>query len=180
MRLLLHICCSPCLIYPLSCLRDSGFQLSGIFYNPNIHGLLEYNNRKKEVVEFSRKENLEVIYAEYRPVDFFRAVNLQEAQPQRCQLCWALRLKATARAAKEKGFGLFSTTLLVSPYQDQEALRKAGEGAAEKEGVDFYYADFRVGFRQAHDLAKARGIYCQKYCGCIYSQVERYKKKEGK
>jgi len=164
----------------LSCLRDSGLQLSGIFYNPNIHGLPEYNNRKKEVVEFSRKENLEVIYPEYRPVDFFRAVNLQEAKPQRCQLCWALRLKATARAAKEGGFGLFSTTLLVSPYQDQEALRKVGEASAEEEGVDFYYADFRAGFRQAHELAKARGIYCQNYCGCIYSQVERHKKKEGR
>lgn len=176
MKLLLHVCCGPCLIYPLNRLREAGFRLSGLFYNPNIHDLSEYNKRKKAVEYLGTNHGLEFFYSEYSPIDFFRAVNLKEGRPQRCAVCWELRLKETAKAAQEKGFGSFSTTLLVSPYQDQGLLRKIGEDCARREGISFYYEDFRPGFRQAHDLAKAQGIYCQDYCGCIYSQIEKHRK----
>lgn len=176
MRLLLHTCCAPCLIYPLESLRSKGFEVAGLFYNPNIHPFAEYKNRRQAVEDWSKAEKVEVFYPEYAPEEFFRAVNLKESNPGRCATCWNLRLKKTARDAKAKGFNAFSTTLLVSPYQDQELLKKIGSEVAADEGVEFYYEDFRPGFRQAHDQAKAKGVYCQKYCGCIYSEIERCRK----
>jgi predicted adenine nucleotide alpha hydrolase (AANH) superfamily ATPase len=177
MKLLLHTCCAPCLIYPLEKLREGGFQVSVFFYNPNIHPFTEYKARKQAVEELSKKYALEASYPQYHPWQYFRAVNLKEQKPQRCDICWSLRLKVTAAQAKEKGFDYFSTTLLVSPYQDQGSLKKIGCDIAADEGVKFHYEDFRPGFRRAHDEAKALGVYCQKYCGCIYSEIERHSKK---
>ncbi|MDO8661976.1 MAG: epoxyqueuosine reductase QueH [Candidatus Omnitrophota bacterium] len=175
MKLLLHTCCAPCLIYPLEKLSLEGFKVTGFFYNPNIHPLAEYIKRREALAVLGSA--IEIIYPEYSPRDFFRAVNLQEAAPERCVLCWRLRLKKTAQAAKGSGFQYFTTTLLVSPYQDQELLKKIGSEVGKEEGVEFYYADFRPGFRQAHNEARAKGVYCQKYCGCIYSGIERSIKK---
>jgi len=166
------------MIYPLGQLRKAGFEVTGLFYNPNIHPLSEYNNRKKAVEDFSKSINMEVIFPEYNPADFFQGVNLKESNPGRCPLCWELRLKKTAVLAREKGIDHFSTTLLVSPYQDQSLLQRIGEHLQEEENVNFYFEDFRPGFRKAHDEARAKGIYCQKYCGCIYSEIERCKKSE--
>ena len=176
MKLLLHTCCAPCLIYPLERLKEKGFEVVGLFYNPNIHPFAEYKNRRQAVENFIKPNNIEAIYPDYNPSDFFQAVNFKEKNG-RCSICWSLRLEVTAKAARERGFSHFSTTLLVSPYQDQELLKKIGNDIASVEGVEFYYEDFRTGFKKAHDAAKAQGIYCQKYCGCIYSEIGRYSKK---
>jgi len=176
MNVLLHTCCAPCLIYPLERLREKGYVVRGLFYNPNIHPFAEYKNRKQAVEGYAKELGLEVIYPEYRPEQYFQAVNEKEANPGRCELCWGLRLRETAKQAKENGFAAFTTTLLVSPYQDQELLKKIGEGIAKEIGLEFYYEDFRPGFRKAHDQAKSKGIYCQKYCGCIYGEIEQCKK----
>mgnify|MGYP000421618567 CR=1 FL=1 len=176
MKLLLHTCCAPCLIYPLERLKSKGLEVAAVFYNPNIHGFAEYNARKRAVEEYALKAGIGLIVPEYRPEEFFRAVNQKEQQPGRCLICWDLRLRAAAKIAKENGYPAFSTTLLVSPYQDQEALMRIGDGISEQEGVSFYYEDFRPGFRKAHNEAKAAGIYCQKYCGCVYSEIERCRK----
>jgi hypothetical protein len=176
MKLLLHTCCAPCLVYPLERLKQEGFKVSGFFYNPNIHPLAEYTRRKEALSVLA--PDAEIIYPEYSPRDFFHEVNLKEDAPGRCALCWRLRLKKTAQAAKSGGFEYFTTTLLVSPYQDQELLKKIGNEVALEEGVKFYYSDFRPGFRKAHDEAKARGVYCQRYCGCIYSEIERERSKK--
>jgi len=178
MKLLLHTCCAPCLIYPLGQLRAKGYEVTGFFYNPNIQPYGEYMNRKQAVKDYSKSNNFEIISLPYMPSEFSRAVNLREASSERCSICWTLRLKAAAKAAKEKGFDAFSTTLLVSPYQNQELLKKIGDDITKEEGIQFYYEDFRPGFKKAHELAKAQGIYCQKYCGCIYSELERCKKSE--
>lgn len=178
MKLLLHTCCAPCLIYPLERLRQWKFEVTGFFYNPNIHPFSEYKNRRQVVEDFSKTANIEVIYPEYMPSEFFQAVNFMEDKLQRCPICWYQRLERTAEIAKEKGFDSFTTTLLVSPYQDQEALKKIGNDISKIVGINFYYEDFRPGFRKAHDEAKAKGIYCQKYCGCIYSEIERCRKSE--
>ncbi len=172
MKLLLHTCCAPCLIYPLERLNEKGFEVTGFFYNPNIHPFAEYQNRRRAIEDFIKPDNTAVIYPEYNPAEFFQAVNLKETNG-RCSICWALRLKITAKAAKERGFSHFSTTLLVSPYQNQELLKEIGNSIAGSEGVEFYYEDFRPGFRKAHDIARAKGVYCQKYCGCLYSELER-------
>jgi predicted adenine nucleotide alpha hydrolase (AANH) superfamily ATPase len=176
MKLLLHTCCAPCLIYPLESLKEKGFKVSGFFYNPNIHPFSEYKNRKKAVEDFFK--DIQVIYPQYRPEEFFQAINKKENPPERCSLCWRLRLKEAAKTAKEKGFEFFSTTLLVSPYQDQELLKKIGSDISQELGVEFYYEDFRPGFKAAHAQAKQQGIYCQRYCGCIYSELEQCKKSE--
>jgi len=173
MKVLLHTCCAPCLIYPLERLRAQGHKVEGFFYNPNIHPFNEYKNRKQAVIDYSRIGSVNVIYPEYDPAEFFQAVNLQEALPGRCRLCWALRLRKAAQTAKEGRFDAFSTTLLVSPYQNQELIKKIGSVISAEEGVNFYYEDFRPGFRKAHQQARTQGIYCQNYCGCIYSEIER-------
>jgi len=175
MKLLIHICCAPCLIYPLESLRQKGFKVSGLFYNPNIHPFREYAERKKALIALD--PGIEVVYPEYLPQEFFREINLKEDPSLRCPACWRLRLKKAARAAKENGFEYFTTTLLVSPYQEHQALRRIGREVAKEEGTEFYYADFRAGFRKAHEEAKVKGIYTQGYCGCIYSELERHKKK---
>ncbi|MCX5695627.1 MAG: epoxyqueuosine reductase QueH [Candidatus Omnitrophica bacterium] len=175
MKLLLHTCCAPCLIYPLEKLKQEGFEVSGFFYNPNIHPLAEYIKRKEAFSALAA--GIEMLYPEYSPREFFQVVNLKEEAPERCRICWRQRLKRTAQEAKNKGLEYFTTTLLVSPYQDQELLKKIGNAVALEEGVKFYYADFRPGFRKAHDAAHTKGIYCQKYCGCIYSEIERSIKK---
>jgi hypothetical protein len=178
MKLLLHTCCAPCLIHPLEALRSKGCEVTGLFYNPNIHPLAEYENRKHALSHLSSDMGVEILYPEYNPAEYFRAVNLKEAGDRRCVICWALRLKATAEFAKARAFSHFSSTLLVSPYQDQDMLKNIGYKIAVQEGVEFHYEDFRPGFKKAHDEAKAKGIYCQKYCGCIYSEIERCKKSE--
>lgn len=177
MKLLLHVCCGPCLIYPYEVLRQKGYEVQGYFYNPNIHPLAEYNNRKKAIEVFSGVSKIEVHFEEkYRPEEFFQAVARNEKSPDRCQICWKLRLEKTAGFAKDKGFDYFSTTLLVSPYQDIEKIKRIGEDAAKETGVKFIFEDFRSGFRQAHNKAKELGLYCQKYCGCKYSEIERYER----
>jgi len=177
MRLLLHICCASCLLYPLEVLRGKGFEVEGVFYNPNIHPWQEYNKRKEALEKFCELNSLTLEVPAYAPEEFFRQVNFNEQLPQRCQRCFSLRMNAVARLAKDKGFDGFSTTLLVSPYQDHQVLKLACEDAARQEGIVFYYEDFRVGFRSAHQKARQLGIYCQNYCGCIYSEIERFKKK---
>ncbi|MBI4972191.1 MAG: epoxyqueuosine reductase QueH [Candidatus Omnitrophica bacterium] len=169
---------APCLIYPLERFKKNGFAVEGFFYNPNIHPLSEYENRKRAVENFSKLAEVEIQYPEYTPSEFFWTVDVNEAPPKRCFHCWRMRLEKTAQEAREKKFDYFSTTLLVSPYQDQEALKKIGHEIAKEEAIDFYYEDFRPGFRQAHNEAQVKGIYCQKYCGCIYSEIERWKESD--
>ena len=174
MKILLHICCGPCLIYPLKRLNDQGFKVKGFYYNPNIHPIGEYSRRQEAVIFLSKGLQLEVESPEYLPCEFSQAIGADLQAPERCVSCWRLRLRKTALYAKENGFEAFSSTLLVSPYQNQELLKQLGNQIAEDTGVDFYYEDFRVGFRQAHEEARNKGVYCQKYCGCSYSELQRH------
>jgi len=175
MKILLHTCCAPCLIHPLEQLRESGFAVSALFYNPNIQPFAEYRKRKEAAENYCAGQKAEFFCPPYLPTEFFQAVGLGEEKLQRCPACWFLRLDKTADIAKENGFDCFTTTLLVSPYQDQEALKKIGSDISKDKGIDFFYEDFRPGFKRAHNLAKEKGIYCQKFCGCVYSELERYK-----
>jgi predicted adenine nucleotide alpha hydrolase (AANH) superfamily ATPase len=176
MKLLLHTCCAPCLIYPLEALRAKNLEVSGLFYNPNIHPFSEYKNRRQAVEDYCKKLKIEMYFPDYLPEEFFRAINMMEERLERCPICWYQRLKYTAQVARENGFSHFSTTLLVSPYQDQELLRRIGSDISGEEDVEFYFEDFRPGFKKAHDEARSSGIYCQNYCGCIYSEIERHNK----
>ncbi len=165
----MHICCGPCLIYPFGRLKDKGFKVRGFYYNPNIYPFEEYGRRKEALVSLKEYLKFEVEYPEYQQSDYFQAIIDNEGSPGRCAVCWSLRLKKTARYAKDNGFKIFSTTLLASPYQDHNLLKECGRQVAVEAGLDFYYEDFRVGFKQAQAEARARGIYRQKYCGCKFS-----------
>lgn len=169
MKLLLHTCCAVCLIYPAQKLKKEKLEVTAFFYNPNIYPPDEYQKRRTAVVDLSSRQEVEVTFAEYLPSEFLDAIKGEEEAPQRCLLCWALRLRKTAQFAKINGFYAFSTTLLVSPYQDQELIKKIGNEISEQVGVYFRYEDFRPGFKKAHEEARAQGIYSQKYCGCKYS-----------
>lgn len=176
MRLLLHICCGPCALYPAKELLSKKFDnITGFFYNPNIHPPSEYKRRKDAMSEVALKMGFDVMIPDYKMEEYFRAILSKEDSPERCSLCWELRLSETASFAKNNDFDAFTTTLLISPYQDHEKVKKIGETLAAEKGIKFYYQDFRPGFRPAQDEAKKQNLYRQKYCGCVFSELERMK-----
>lgn len=177
-RVLLHICCAPCAVFPLEFLTKEGLALKGLFFNPNIHPFAEYQRRRLALESFAKEANLEFGTAVYEPKIFFQAVDKKEEAPLRCHICWRLRLRETARRAKEQGFEFFTTTLLGSPYQDTLALEAIGDQEGKEAGVNFLKANFKAGFREAHQRCKEKGLYCQNYCGCIYSEIERFRAKD--
>lgn len=175
MSVLVHICCAPCLIGPLAVLRAEGAELAGYFYNPNIHPFLEFRKRVKAVRVFQQKDALPIEIDEEYGLDRFVREVYDADRTHRCENCHLLRLRATARKAVERGFEAFTTTLLGSPHQDHEMVRAAGQRAAEEAGVRFLYHDFRPQHEKGHEEARKRGIYLQQYCGCCFSEYERYR-----
>lgn len=178
MKLLVHMCCGPCSVYPVSVLQEEGIAFEGYFYNPNIHPKDEFVRRKENVEKLSKIKNFPVVYAD----DFMQETWEQHkgTEVQRCNMCYSLRLDRTAAMAKEKGFDAFTTTLLVSPYQNHALIRELGEKFAGKYGVEFFYRDFRPGFRQGQQQAKEMDLYRQKFCGCIISFNESPHTKKNK
>jgi len=175
MKLLLHICCGPCAVYPVKELRSSGIEVTGLFYNHNIHPYTEYKLRMDAVRAYAELVQLSVIYREeYRLEEFL--VNVAGDPAARCGYCYRSRLEETAKSAAELGFPYFSSTLLYSRYQNQETIREFGEELGERYGVKFHFDDFRRGWQEGITLSKEMGLYRQKYCGCIYSEKERYAK----
>ena len=177
MRLLLHICCGPCALYPITKLREDRFrEVVGFYYNPNIHPNAEYKRRKRALAGARRSLDFRVIYPPYSMEEYFTKVAKKEDTPSRCRSCWELRLSRTADFARENKFDMFTTTLLISPYQDHELVKEIGIGVGHKKGIEFYYEDFRKGFRGSQEEAKKQGIYRQRYCGCVFSELERTRK----
>lgn len=173
MKLLLHVCCAPCAIFSLSEARKDKFAVTGFFYNPNIQPGFEYAKRKKEAENYFKSEKSEFVSFKYDTSIFFKNIDGSENKLKRCQACWEMRLKKAVSFAKETGFDAFTTTLLASPYQEHDILKSICGNLSDNSGVNFYYKDFRVGFRDAHRLAREKGMYCQNYCGCVFSIVER-------
>jgi len=156
-------------------LREQGNEVSALWYNPNIHPFREHQRRLEALRTLASAVDLPLIVVEgYDMLSYFRAVVGHESE--RCPDCYRLRLEKTAEIAREKGFSAFTTTLLISPYQRHELLQELGEEIGRHHGVEFYYQDFRPGFRESHRLARELELYHQGYCGCIYSEWERYGK----
>lgn len=173
MRILLHICCAPCTIYPLRILRGEGNEVCGLFYNPNIHPCLEYRRRLDTLTSYAGQEKLTIIGEEtYSPDAFLRQVAFREEE--RCRHCYRLRLSYAARIAKRGGFDAFTTTLLYSRYQKHDLIREIAADVAVMHGIPFIYRDFREGWSEGVRVSKEIGMYRQPYCGCIYSERERY------
>ncbi len=176
MDILLHSCCGPCSIYPVEQLTGKGHRVSGYFYNPNIHPYREFKRRTVALRQFAELSGFEVeIDTDYGLTEFLRKVVFHEAG--RCSLCYDMRLEKTAQRAAEIGADAFTTTLLYSKYQNHDLLVKKCEKFAQLHDVDFYYQDFRIGWQEGIDASIAMDLYRQPYCGCIYSEQERYDKK---
>jgi predicted adenine nucleotide alpha hydrolase (AANH) superfamily ATPase len=177
-KVLLHICCGPCSIYPVSALRAEDMAVHGFFYNPHIQPYQEFAKRLQTLRSFAQNEELPLIVrTDYDPETFFRQVAFREAN--RCFYCYSLRLEAAARLAKKSRFDAFTTTLLYSKRQKHELIVAIAEQAARKHGIEFLYRDFRAGWREGQNRAKTLGMYRQQYCGCIYSEMERFSNVRG-
>lgn len=196
MKILLHICCSNCALYPVKILRSEGIDFTGLWFNPNIHPYDEYTSRLTAVKRLSHHWHVEIRYKEeYTPADYFKMFNIEDQVcindmslnrlvdismppfPDRCKQCYQLRLAKTAEEARKQRYDAFSTTLLISPYQDFEQIVTTGEELAEKYNIMFLSRDFRPHFRDTMNLVRKMGLYRQKYCGCIFSREERYQNK---
>ena len=174
MKLLMHTCCAPCSVYCIDSLRDEGIEPTVYWYNPNIHPYMEYKARRDCLKEYTKSINVEAIFEDDYGLDEF-CKNVVNSLGTRCQdYCYPVRLEQTAKYAKEHGFDTITTTLLVSPYQKHDIIKKIGEEIAKKYGLDFLYRDFRVGFKVGQAKVRELGLYIQKYCGCIFSEESRY------
>lgn len=173
MRILLHTCCGPCALYPLRTLRAAGHDVTGFFYNPNIHPYQEYVLRRDAVVQMAEQESLPLAMRDDYDLELFLA-SVADAPEKRCRFCYASRLRATAHVAVQQGFDAFTASLLYSRYQKHDEIRELGEQIGREYGVAFHYEDFRPGWQEGIRLSKELGLYRQQYCGCIYSEKDRY------
>lgn len=172
-KILLHICCAPCTVYPLSKLRNDGWNVFGYFYNTNIHPYQEFERRLHTLKEFSAMVDLKLIVRDdYKVDEFIREVAFREGN--RCFYCYTHRLEAAAKLAKKSGFDYYSSTLLYSKLQKHDLIKEIADGISRKIGIPFYYEDFRNGWKTGIELSKEMGLYRQQYCGCIYSEAERF------
>jgi len=195
MRLLFHCCCGPCATACVESLSAEGITPTLFWYNPNIHPLAEYHKRRDALFAFAAAGNhaLEMIEEEFLTTEytefhgggeegkeegkeeyeqgfFLKCLDGKTEAPGRCLVCYRMRLERTAAYAAEKGFDAFSASLLISPWQQHDVIRSLGEELAARYGVEFIYRDFRPLFQRSRILARALGLYMQKYCGCIFSE----------
>ena len=178
MRLLLHICCGPCATALVEALRAEEYEVTGFFYNPNIYPIEEHERRKEALREFSRRAALPVIWGEEDGLPVYLK-KVAFAARNRCFHCYGLRLRKTAEQAASQGFDLFTTTLLISPYQNLERLNRAGLVAARRHRVPFLFRDFRPCYRRSREQSRSLGLYRQSYCGCFFSQLDRARAEAG-
>ena len=171
----MHVCCGPCTVYPLVCCSDEGVEVTGYFYNPNIHPYREFKRRIGSLVALAEEKKFSVdIDRDYGLTEYLRQVVYNEER--RCSICYDMRLEQAVKRAVEQGMEAFTTTLLYSKYQNHALLKKKCSELAEACGIDFLYRDFREGWQQGIDESIALKFYRQPYCGCIYSEQERYDK----
>ena len=176
MKLLMHTCCAPCSVYCIDSLRSERIEPTLFWYNPNIHPYIEYKTRRDCLKDYAKKVGVELIVSEEYGLDEF-CKNVVNDIPNRCvNYCYKKRLTETVRYAAKHGYDAFTTTLLVSPYQKHDELKAVCEELSALSGVEFVYRDFREGFREGQAKARELGLYMQKYCGCIFSEEDRYRK----
>lgn len=175
------MCCGPCSIYPLKQVLLEEYEVWGFFFNPNIAPRAEFDKRLSAARKLAGLMEIDVIFHDsYKVEGFLRdreGTLLRElSKDDRCNHCYGLRLEATARAAAEGGFDMFSSSLFYSRYQNHDLMRDIAGGYADKYGVELFYRDFRDGWQDGIRESKEMGLYRQQYCGCIFSWMERYEK----
>ena len=173
MKTLMHMCCAPCANQPIRALREEGELVTGFWFNPNIHPYTEYQARKATLEAYAKEIGMKLIIGgtyDLRPFVPAVAGNIDA----RCGYCYLVRMEETAKYAAANGFDSFTTSLLISPYQNHEMIANIGQTMGEKYGVEFLYRDFRPLFKPGQEYAREHGMYMQKYCGCIFSEEDRY------
>lgn len=174
-QILLHCCCAPCSLSCIDPLREEGLEPVAFWYNPNIHPWKEYQARRDCLLEYAPTIGMEVrVQEDYGLREF--VCHVADNIDGRCTYCYEHRLEGTARYAADHGFSAFTTTLLASTYQQHDNIARAAERYARQYGVEFLYRDFRPNFRAGNQKARELGFYMQKYCGCVFSEAERYQK----
>jgi hypothetical protein len=174
-RILLHTCCGPCTLFPARTLKDSGWLVHGFFYNPNIQPYQEFTRRLDALRTVADHLALQLIVREdYELEEFLRQAVFRESQ--RCIFCYRRRIEETARLAAKSRFDAFTTTLLYSRMQQHDLIRSLAEEASNHWCIPFHYEDFRVGWAEGQNEARSLGVYRQAYCGCIYSERDRFQK----
>ena len=175
MKLLMHTCCAPCSVYCIDTLRKENIEPTLYWYNPNIHPYTEYRNRRDCLKEYSEKIGINVIFEDEYGLDEF-CKNVVNNLDSRCaDYCYPIRLKKTFEYAKLNGYDTVTTTLLYSIYQKHDYIKFLCEKYSKEYEIDFLYRDFRIGFWEGHNKAKKElDLYMQKYCGCIFSEEDRY------
>lgn len=172
-RVLTHVCCGPC----FTAVHDElvkDHEVAAVYHNPNIHPALEWRRRLIYLREFCDRQETFLTVTPYEPKQYFGAVHGHEKRGDRCRLCYEIRLRETARRAAAERYDAFTTTLLISPFQDHDVVAEVGMALGRLFDVDFLYRDFRPQFRRGQALARSLGMYRQRYCGCLYSEAERF------
>ena len=170
---LVHVCCAHCAAYTLKYWREQGYELSAFWYNPNIHPYMEHEQRLEATKALAKQLPVPLIVSDgYEIIAYFRQVVGHESE--RCGHCFQMRLSRTAKVALENKFDAFTTTLLISPQQKHELIHEIGTEIAEEKGIEFLYADLRKRYSDSRHMTKPLDLYRQQYCGCVYSEWERY------
>ena len=178
-RVLLHICCGPCGIFPVESLRQEGFEVSGFFFNSNIQPYQEYLKRTDAVKAMSGALSLRMIWKqEYQVKEWLRQAAFREEF--RCEICYHSRLTETALYARKGKFDYFSSSIFYSRQQKHELAREVAESVAKEQKLKFLYRDFREGWKKGIERSVEMGLYRQQYCGCVYSEYERYNQADKK
>ena len=177
-NLLLHSCCAPCSSYVIEYLRNY-FNITILYYNPNIFPYEEYNKRKQEQIKFINMfDDVNFMDCDYDNDIYNDVIKGLEDEPERgrrCNVCFKLRLNKTALLAKNNNFDYFGTTLTVSPYKNASLINEIGIALANEYDIDWLYSDFKKneGYKRSIELSKENNLYRQDYCGCIYSQRKK-------
>jgi predicted adenine nucleotide alpha hydrolase (AANH) superfamily ATPase len=177
MNVLVHACCAHCTAYTIEHWRKEGYDVTALWYNPNIHPFTEHNMRLEAMKNLSHNMNFPLIIIEgYDFKEYFRRIAGHE--DERCGYCFELRLDTVAKKAKELSIASFTSSLLISPHQKHELIKEIGERVASTNGVNFLYADLRKRYSDSRHITKPMELYRQQYCGCVYSEWERYTEKK--
>ena len=174
MKLLMHTCCAPCSVYCIESLKNEEIAPDLYWYNPNIHPYTEYKARRDTLIEYAKNIGLDLIIEENYGLREFCKNVIEDLENRCANYCYKIRMEQTVKYAKENGYDAFTTTLLVSPYQQHDVLKNICEELAKKYDIEFLYRDFRIGFREGQNKARELGMYMQKYCGCVFSEEDRY------
>ena len=174
MKLLLHTCCAPCSVYCIKVLRANDIEPTLYWFNPNIHPYQEYKARRDCLREYVKIVDVELMEDDMYGLDEF-VCNTYDKIPTRCQdYCYPKRLRQAFEFAKENDFDTITTTLLYSIYQKHDYIKELMMNLSAEYGIDFYYHDFREGWKEGQEEARRIGLYMQKYCGCVFSEEESF------